>query len=185
MKKTIRQNKLFFSFLIKFLLFYVVFTFVYKIYLTQYNAENKELDFFTEIVANQAKQLMLLFHDDIQFIKHDKEASFKIIFKEKFVARVIEGCNAISIMILFSAFVFAFATQWKKTMLYIGIGVFLIHILNIIRIALLSFALYYYPKYEAFLHGTIFPLFIYGVVFILWVLWVTKFSGYVKRITAK
>ena len=34
---------------------------------------------------------------------------------------------------------------------------------------------------EEVLHGTLFPLFIYGVVFVLWILWVTKYSGYVKK----
>ena len=185
LENTISQYKPFFTFLIKFLLFYVVFAFVYKMYLGQYDVEKNEVDYFTEVVAHQTKQFMLVFTDDAQSIKHIEEPSLKILYKEKYVARVIEGCNAVSVMILFAAFVFAFSTQWKKTVLYILFGVVLLHVLNVIRIALLSFALYYYPKYEELLHGTIFPLFIYGVVFILWILWVTKFSGYVKRTTAK
>ena len=163
----------------------MVFAFVYKMYLGQYDVEKNEVDYFTEFVAHQTKQFMLVFTDAAQFIKHTEEPSLKILYKEKFVARVIEGCNAVSVMILFAAFVFAFSTQWKKTVLYILFGIVLIHVLNVIRIALLSFALYYYPKYEELLHGTIFPLFIYGVVFILWILWVTKFSGYVKRTATK
>lgn len=185
LENTISQYKPFFTFLIKFLLFYVVFAFVYKMYLEQYDVEKNEVDCFTEVVAHQTKQFMLLFTDAAQSIKHSEEPSLKILFKEKYVARVIEGCNAVSVMILFAAFVFAFSTQWKKTLLFIVFGVVLIHVLNVIRIALLSFALYYYPKYEELLHGTIFPLFIYGVVFVLWILWVTKFSGYVKRTTTK
>ncbi|TDR24046.1 exosortase family protein XrtF [Flavobacterium cheniae] len=181
LKNTINQYKPFFAFLIKFLLFYVVFTFIYKMYLSQYDVAKNEVDYFTEIVSNQTKQFMLFFTDNAQSIKHHKEPSLKIFYKEKYVARVIEGCNAVSVMILFAAFVFAFSTQWKKTLLFIVFGIVLIHVLNVIRIALLSFALYYYPQYEEILHGTIFPLFIYGVVFVLWILWVTKFSGYVKR----
>jgi exosortase/archaeosortase family protein len=45
----------------------------------------------------------------------------------------------------------------KNIALYIVSGIILIHILNIIRIALLSLHLYYYPEYEEILHGTIFP----------------------------
>lgn len=185
LKNTINQYKPFFAFLIKFLLFYIVFTFIYKMYLSQYDVAKNEVDCFTEVVANHTKKIMLFFTDNAQFLKHDKEPSFKIFYQEKYVARIIEGCNAVSIMILFAAFVFAFSTQWKKTLLFIFFGVILIHVLNIIRIALLSFALYYYPEYEELLHATIFPLYIYGVVFILWILWVTKFSGYVKRTTTK
>ena len=176
-----KQYKPFFIFLTKFLLFYIVFTFVYKMYLDQYDVAKNEVDSFTEIVANQTEKLLGVFTESKASIPHDKEPSVKLFFKEKYVARIIEGCNAVSIMILYAAFIFAFSTEWKKTGLYIIFGIVLIHVLNVIRIALLASSLYYYPQYEEILHGTIFPLFIYGVVFILWILWVTKFSGHAKR----
>jgi len=181
LKNNFSQYKPFFTFLSKFLLFYVVFIFVYKMYLNQYDVTNNKVDFFTEVVAKQIVKLMGVFVENTKSLPHDFEPSIKIFYKDKYVARIIEGCNAISVMILFAAFVFAFSTQWKKTGLYMILGIMLIHILNIIRIALLSYALYNYPEYEEILHGTIFPLFIYGVVFLLWILWVTKFSGYAKR----
>ena len=176
-----KQYKPFFIFLTKFLLFYIVFTFVYKMYLDQYDVAKNEVDSFTEIVANQTEKLLSVFTESKALIPHDKEPSVKLFFKEKYVARIIEGCNAVSVMILYAAFIFAFSTEWKKTGLYIIFGIVLIHILNVIRIALLASSLFYYPQYEEILHGTIFPLFIYGVVFILWILWVTKFSGHAKR----
>lgn len=154
---------------------------LYKSYLNKFDVKINEIDGITKTVAFQTKQFISLFDNNIQILDNDSEPSIRLIYNYKYVARVIEGCNAVSVMILFAAFVFAFSTQWKKTLLFIVFGVVLIHILNVIRIALLSFALYYYPQYEEILHGTIFPLFIYGVVFILWILWVTKFSGYVKR----
>jgi exosortase family protein XrtF len=175
------QYKPFFAFLVKFLLFYIVFTFIYKMYLNQYDIANNEVDFLTEMVANQTHFILSIFTENVSVAPHNSDPSIMIIYNHKFVARVIEGCNAISIMILFAAFVFAFSTHRKKTVLYIIFGVIVIHVLNVIRIAALTFALYYYPKYEEILHGTIFPLFIYSVVFVLWILWVTKFSGYVKR----
>ena len=176
-----KQYKPFFIFLTKFLLFYIVFTFIYKMYLDQYDVAKNEVDSFTEIVANQTEKLLSVFTESKALIPHDKEPSVKLFFKEKYVARIIEGCNAVSVMILYAAFIFAFSTEWKKTGLYIIFGIVLIHILNVIRIALLASSLFYYPQYEEILHGTIFPLFIYGVVFILWILWVTKFSGHAKR----
>ena len=59
----------------------------------------------------------------------------------------------------------------------------LIHILNVLRIALLSLALYYHPDQEPVLHGVVFPLMIYGFVFGLWVIWVNKFSNYAGKTT--
>lgn len=181
LKNIFNQYKHFFSFLLKFILFYVVFIFVYKLYLAQFDLQKNEVDGITKSVAYQTQQLMLWVDNDVVILKNENEPSIKMIYHTKYVARIIEGCNAISVMILFASFVFAFSSNWKKTTLFIILGISIIHILNIIRIAILSWSLYYFSEYEEMLHGTLFPLFIYGVVFILWILWVTKFSGYVKK----
>jgi exosortase family protein XrtF len=149
--------------------------------LSQYDLQKNEVDGITKSVAYQTQQFMLWFDNDVEIVKNEEEPSIKMIYKAKYVARIIEGCNAVSIMILFASFVFAFSSEWKKTTLYIVLGISIIHFLNIIRIAILSWSLFYFPKKEELLHGTFFPLFIYGLVFILWILWVTKFSGYVKK----
>jgi len=181
LKNIFNQHSHFFTFLLKFVLFYVVFIFIYKLYLSQYDLQKNEVDGITKVVAYQTKQLMLCFDNDIEAVKNENEPSIKMIYHSRYVARIIEGCNAISVMVLFASFVFAFSSRWKKTALYIVSGIVIIHVLNIIRIAVLSLSLFYFPAYEEILHGTLFPLFIYGVVFVLWILWVTKFSGYVKR----
>jgi exosortase family protein XrtF len=108
------------------------------------------------------------------------QPNIKFFYNQKFVARIIEGCNALSIIILFIAFIVAFTGKLRTTILYIITGSVLIHILNIARIALLVVGLYHFPEQESFIHGVIFPLFIYSVVFVLWVIWVNKFSLYAK-----
>ncbi len=181
LKSIYNQYKPFFAFLGKFLVFYIAFAFIYKLYLNQFDTNQLEVDTISEKVAHQTVGVINFFGGEASTHHHDFEPSMKIFFKEKYSARIIEGCNAISVIILFAAFIFAFSNGLKKTSLFIIVGSLLIYILNIIRIALLTYALYYYPKHEELLHGTIFPLFIYGVVFLLWILWVTKFSGYAKR----
>lgn len=182
LKNIFNQYKHFLTFLLKFVLFYVVFIFVYKLYLSQFDLQKNEVDGITKSVAYQTQQLMSWFDNDVEIVENIKEPSVKMIYHTKYVARIIEGCNAISVMVLFASFVFAFSSQWKKTALYIILGITIIHILNVIRIAILTLSLFYFSEYEEVLHGTLFPLFIYGVVFVLWILWVTKFSGYVKKI---
>lgn len=181
MKNTIQQHKPFFIFLLKFVLFYLVFTLIYKFYLNQFNVENKEVDRITEFVAQQTKNTLVFFGQDCEIRKHEFESSFKIIYSNKYLARIIEGCNAISIIILFASFVFAFSSKFKNTFLFILFGSALIFVLNILRIVLLTIGLYNYPEYEEFLHNIVFPVLIYGVVFVLWIVWVIKFSGYAKR----
>lgn len=139
-----------------------------------------EPDGFTKFVAGQVESVLKIFGQDAYVLPHQNEASMKLYYNQKFIARVVEGCNAMSVMILFMAFVIAFKGKIKHTFLFILAGIVIIHILNVIRIALLGVALYNYPEYEHILHGVIFPLFIYGVVFGLWVIWVQKFSTYGK-----
>ncbi len=162
------------------MLFYFAFAYLYTLYLNQFDASKFQIDGITVMVSKHTASLMNLFNQDYQVIPNEMEASMKIIYKKIYIARIIEGCNAVSVIILFAAFIFAFASEWKKTALYIVSGSVLVYLLNIIRISLLVVAYYYYPDYKEFLHGIVFPLFIYGIVFILWVVWVTKFSKYAK-----
>jgi hypothetical protein len=46
-------------------------------------------------------------------------------------------------------------------------------------------ALYHFPQYEHLLQGVVFPLVIYGVVFLLWVVWVNKYSFYATEVDKK
>jgi exosortase family protein XrtF len=114
-------------------------------------------------------------------LPHETQNSIKLFVENKFVARVVEGCNAFSVIILFIAFVFAFKGTFKKTLLFIFIGSVLIYALNVIRIAVIAIALFHYPQHEHLLHGVVFPLLIYGIVFLLWVVWVNKYSIYGQK----
>jgi len=183
LKKYFIIYKPFLLFLGKFLLTYLLLTFVYQSYLGQFDVKKFEADGFTEIVANQTKDMMLFFNCDAHIIPNTKEPGFNIYYNQKFMARIIEGCNGLSVIILFIAFIIAFSGKIKPTLLFIIGGSFLIHILNVSRIALLCVLMYYYPEQQHFLHGVLFPLFIYGVVFILWVIWVNKFSKYATKNT--
>lgn len=181
MKKYIIQYKPFLLFLGKFLLTYLLLTFVYQKYLGQFDAKKLELDGFTQMVAKQTEDVLLFFNCDAKTTPNLKEPAVNLYYNQKSMARIIEGCNALSVIILFISFIIAFSGKIKPTILFVISGSILIHILNVIRIALLCVLLYYFPKQQHFLHGVLFPLFIYGVVFILWVIWVNKFSKYAKK----
>lgn len=170
------QYKPFLLFLGKFLLTYFVLALLYQTYLNRFDSAANQVDSFTQMVANQTQTLLTLFDNDALIESHPTEPSVKIIYNGKYVSRIIEGCNALSVMILFVAFIVAFTGKLKRTIVFILFGLLLIHLLNVVRIALLSVALYHYPQYEHLLHAVIFPLIIYGIVFLLWVIWVNKFS---------
>ena len=171
----------FLLFLGKFIFTYVLFTFLYQSYLNQYDSTLYEVDGFTQMVSNQCEKLLLLFNENVRSVPNSKEASINIIYNGKAVARILEGCNAMSVIILFVSFVIAFTGKFKNTLLFILSGSFIIHVFNVLRIMLLCILLFHYPEQEHLLHGVIFPLIIYGTVFFLWIVWVNKFSFYAKK----
>jgi len=181
----LQKNRPFFIFLAKFGLSYLVLSCLYWLFLNQYDAAKLEADGMTTIVAQQCRDAVNFFGGDASIAPHEKEASYRFYLNGKNVVRIVEGCNAISVMILFTAFIVAFSTTFKRTALYILLGLVIIHILNIVRIVLICYGVYYYKEYAGLLHDIVFPLFIYGVVFVLWVAWVIKFSGNAKPVTTK
>lgn len=180
MQTYFRQYRPFFIFLLKFFVTYIVLTVAYRYYLDSFDAAAYEVDGMTQLVADQSEWFLDFFHD-ANTTPHESQPSLKLSLDGTYLARVVEGCNAISVMILFVAFVVAFKGKLKQTVLFLLGGIIIIHILNIVRIGLLTMALLHYPEHEHLLHGVIFPLFIYGVVFLLWIFWVNKFSVYARK----
>lgn len=185
MKNLLLQYKPFLFFLGKFIVSYLILTFIYQTYLNRFDSKNAEVDSFTKSVAEQSATVLSWFDSQSYTMPHLKEPTVKLFYKAKYISRIIEGCNALSVIILFISFVIAFTGKFKKTILFILFGTILIHFLNIGRIVLLCVALYNFPQYEHLLHGVIFPLTIYGIVFLLWVIWVNKFSLYASEIDKK
>lgn len=176
MKALFLKYKSVVKFILTFLTVYFVLTMAYKLYLDFSDGSKYYPDYLTNLVANQSEKLIDIFGYDTVIQPHPNEASMKLIVNGKFVARVVEGCNSISIIILFISFIIAFADKFKPTFIYILSGSVLIYSVNLLRIAILSIGLYNYPWRKDILHTVIFPMIIYGMVFLLWMLWVNRFS---------
>ncbi|TDU42786.1 exosortase family protein XrtF [Gelidibacter sediminis] len=176
MKELVTKYKSVIKFILTFLLVYGTLTFAYKFYLDSANFNNHP-DYLTHLVAKQTDVLLENLGYDSAIQKHPDEPSMKLIINNKYVARVVEGCNSISVLILFGSFVIAFAGKFKTTFLYILAGSVLLYVVNLFRIVILSIGLYHYPWRSEELHTVIFPLIIYGMVFLLWMFWVNRFSN--------
>ncbi len=181
MKSYFIQYKPFLLFLGKFIGTYITLIFLYQIYLNQFDKETFEPDGLTTLVAENTAWALKLLDYDVRIPRHESEQSYVLFVGDDSVVRIIEGCNAVSVIILFVSFIIAFSGRLSKTLLFIAAGILLMHVLNILRIIGLILGLVYYPEYESLLHDIIFPLFIYGVVFGLWVVWINKFSFYAEN----
>lgn len=164
------------KFILTFLLVYGLLSLVYKFYLQYSDGSKFYPDYFTNLVAIQTDNLLHAFGYQVQVLPHPDEPSMKVILNGKYLARIIEGCNGISVVILFISFVVAFSGKLKTTFFYLLSGSVLLYAVNLIRIVLLTIGMYHYPKYEDILHAVIFPGIIYGMVFLLWIFWVNRFS---------
>ena len=169
-------------FLIRFFVTYFILFGTYSFYLNK--IKQKEGVFscspITKTVANQTKTLLSVFDYNVETLQHTEEMSMKVILNNTYVSRVIEGCNSISIIILFIAFIVAFRGGIKETIIFGTIGSIIIYGVNIIRISFLTAMIYEYKHYQDVLHNIVFPLIIYGTTFLLWIVWVHKFSNYKK-----
>lgn len=177
-----KKHKNIIFFLIKFFVTYFILFAIYSFYLE--NSQQKDKDFksasITKKVADQTVDVLTFFGYNVETVQHDKEVSMKLIIEGEYTARVIEGCNSISVIILFMAFVVAFSGSIKATVLYLLFGSIFIYVINVLRISLLTVMIYKHPNQIGVLHDIIFPGIIYGTVFLLWVIWVNKFSNYKK-----
>ncbi len=133
-------------------------------------------DYFTHLVSIQTDNVLDALGYQSVVVPHTDEPSVKVIINGTYIARIIEGCNGWSVIILFISFVVAFSARLKTTLIYLLAGSVLIYVVNLLRIVMLTVGLYRYPQHEHILHNVIFPFVIYGLVFLLWVFWVNRFS---------
>lgn len=150
---------------------YLVLTFLYQMYLNTQDG----LDSVSMWVARQviAVQEMLGYPSSLQPVQEMKTAFFGI--SGIFPTRMVEGCNAVSVMILFVAFVLAFY-KGKKTLAFCLIGLVIMHIMNVLRIAGLNIVYINAPDRFKMAHDYLFPAVIYGTVVVLWLIWIKFFA---------
>ena len=98
---------------------------------------------------------------------------------------VNEGCNAISILIIFVAFIVAFYTNFKQTFLFIIAGLGALFVMNIARIMLLNYIFRYHDEYGKMAHDYLFPAIIYGSIVVLWIVWIKFFVTKYNKQNAK
>ncbi len=159
-------------FLIRFLGIYVIGTLLYQFYLKQFP---KEIDPFSWNVTNQVAHMLSLDLPIVSCQCYPGHQMVDIFSDASIVIRFIEGCNGVSVMILFLAFVIAFFKPIKHVIWFIPVGIVFIHGANLIRLIVLGFIQYYIPTWSNLFHDYLFPLAIYGAVFLLWVVWIRYF----------
>lgn len=180
MRQLIQKYAPVIRFIFTFLGSYLLLALIYNLYLQNFHSAVYYPDYLTHLVAVQSEAVVSTLGYETQLRSGYPEVTMHLVVNGKFAARIIEGCNAASIIILFVSFMLAFAGRPRTTFFYTLAGIVIIYATNIVRIALMAIGIVEYPWHAHFLHSIAFPLVIYGAVFILWVAWIGIYSKQIK-----
>jgi exosortase family protein XrtF len=164
-------------FLGKFIGLYIAGNLLYGFYVTYFEPRP---DPTTHMVSIQTAFLLNLYDLDVTSVDQVLKPTCWLIYDNRTILSVYEGCNGLNTMIIFIAFVVGFGPVSKKMIWFIVMGILMIHIVNLLRIGVLFFVAEYWPTYMYFTHKYFFTAILYLVVFLMWMLWVKKFSSVEK-----
>lgn len=152
----------------------MVVIFAYQYYLNSFAGTG--LDPVSKWVSEQSTAVQNFLGYTSQMVdgKPHEETSWFYV-NGNYVSRMVEGCNAISVIALFMAFIFAFY-KGAKTFAFAAGGLLILHVLNVLRIAGLNILIVEMPQYSKIGHDYFFPAIIYGGVVVLWLVWIKFFA---------
>ncbi|APD07873.1 hypothetical protein UJ101_02373 [Flavobacteriaceae bacterium UJ101] len=165
-------------FLVKFFITYFVVTLSYDFYLKEtqiINEGSSKTDPYTKEVAIEASNLYNLMYGESYVEQNDNHPYMDFFVEGRKAARINEGCNAISVMIIMISFIIAFGRKVIPTVLYTIFSLFFVHIVNILRISILSDIFFKHSEYAKLAHDALFPGIIYGAVILICVVWIKFF----------
>jgi len=85
-------------------------------------------------------------------------------------------CNGLDLFALFAGFIIIFPGKFIHKLIFIPLGIGVVHILNILRLVALALIVVYFPDSLQFNHKYTFTIVVYTCIFIMWMIWVKKFS---------
>ena len=167
------------QFLLVFFGTYGVFSSLYFYYLDYWRAR-QVVDPITNLVGQQVQWTLKYLGFNGVVTPWAGTEDLVISVMNQPVARLVEGCNSLSVMILFAAFVIAIPQKIARSLLFLLFGFMALYAINILRIVLISMGIYARPSWTTILHDLVFPGIIYGTVLLLWIIWIWQYKSKVN-----
>ena len=88
-----------------------------------------------------------------------------------------DKCNGVELFALFCVFIIAYPGKWNRKIIYLIVGILSVHLINILRVVGLAIVQHHFQDWTEFNHTYIFNTLVYAYIFLLWMIWATKFSS--------
>ena len=169
-----------FKFIFTFIPLIIIWYFFYHYLYRLDNLIDTNFDFLTEfskLLTLQSNLILSNFNFETSIeIQGDMVVAKILDYPYSHGVWIGEPCNGIKIFGLFSIFILSFRGGVKQKLLFIPLGVIVLHFLNVLRIAVLTYISAVNPYILNFNHNITFQLIIYAAMLGLWYLWIIKFS---------
>ncbi len=168
------------NFLLKFIPLIIIWFFSYFYIYKIDSLLNLNLNFLTEfskLLCSQSNFILSIFNFNTIIEIHGDMVVTKILdYPYSHGVWIGEPCNGIKIFGVFSIFIIAFKGKIINKIWFIPLGILILHVLNILRISILTYLSATNPFILDFNHNITFQLIIYAAILCLWYNWIIKFS---------
>lgn len=147
---------------------YILATAMYKMFLDQFHQTPDPITKFTAIQAFNVLNLILHLEDTSIMVIGNELSYF---YRDYKLLSIIEGCNAISVLIIYNLVIMGFSPFKYKTVLYALFTSLFIGLVNVLRISLLGIINLFWHHWTKEFHDIIFPTIIYATIVLLWMVW--------------
>ena len=115
--------------------------------------------------------------ETLKLIGYKASAETNLLYINGFpVVSVSNGCNGMVLFALFTGFIIAYPGPWKTKLFFIPAGVFLIFLLNLLRIIALALNSWHSRHTLEFNHKYTFAFVVYAFIFAFWMIWIKRYA---------
>jgi exosortase/archaeosortase family protein len=129
-----------------------------------FNAMARHVAEITHRILQSWKIETELFANNV--IQHDNRVAVRIVW----------SCTGIKQAYIFVCLILFYKSDWLKKIWFIPLGLVLVYVINMLRIAAITALVKYYPQQFDFMHEHLFKYLFYVFLFGLWVIWDEKIA---------
>lgn len=129
-------------------------------------------------VAKVCERLMHLFGSDIKLYPDNF-----MLFPNGNGTHIVWGCTGVKQSVIFLCIMLFSRGLWQRKLWFIPMGIVLCLGINVVRICLINAVVETHPEWFHVLHAYVFKYLYYGLIFLMWMWWTERLSGYKRSPT--